>query len=176
MRMSPRRHAPVAIVAVLALASCSLLPNSPQWHADVFDNATFDDVFDVAAAQIDKDYDIAEADRQGGHIESAWDYNSTSPVERLLQRERVIAELDAVDDGIEVKLRVETQVKERTGLLAPDDQSDEDWDGSRDDVDRAAVIFQRIESVLVKLRPSEDFERRFDKTRVDTKPPLGGDK
>ncbi len=162
--------------AALALASCSLFPGAPQWHADVFDNATFDDVFDVTAAQIDKDYDIATADRSTGRIESGWDYASTAPVTRLLQRERVVAELTAVDEGIQVMLRVQTQVKERTGLLAPDDQTDEDWEDSRDDVDRAAVIFQRIESVLVKLRPSEDFERRFEKTRVEPNTPLGADK
>ncbi len=175
--MNPRRRILLSLVlGAAAFGACSLLPNSPQWHADVFDNATFDDVFDVTASQIDKDYDIATADRSGGRIESGWDYSSTAPVTRLLQRERVIAELEAVDAGIQVMLRVQTQVKERTGLLAPDDESDEGWDDSRDDVDRAAVIFQRIESVLVKMRPSEDFEKRFEKTRVQSNPPLGGDR
>lgn len=148
---------------LLALCGCSLVPGLPghaEWHAEVFPNVAFDDVFDVAYLQIDRDYDVQRTDRPTGSIESAWDFDSVSPVTRHLQRERVLAEVEAVEDGIELRLRVQTQVKERTGLLAPDDISDEGWTDARDDVQRAAVLFQRIHSTLVRGRPSPDFHDR----------------
>ncbi len=155
------------------VGGCALFPGTgghAQWHATVFPSVSYDDVFDISVLQLDRDYAIRSANRGDGSIETSWDYDSVSEFSRMLQREQVVCEVDSVDDGVLLKLRVRTQVKERTGLLAPDDVSDEGWEEARDNVDRATVLFQRIHSSLVKGRPSDDFYERpplFDEEHSD---------
>lgn len=151
-----------ALLILLAAVApgCNLLPGGAEWQAEIYPAATFDDVFDVAAAQIDKEYEIALADRDKGRIETSWDYDSVSPITRYLQRERVVAEVAAVDEGVELKLRVQTQVRENSGILAPDALPEDEWGEGRDDRERAEVIFSRIHTVFFKGRPSEQFYRR----------------
>ncbi len=149
----------VLLLPLLACAACVPLLGQ-RGYGDVYQNVVFSDVFDITVTQIDRDYEIWKADAEEGVIESAWDFDSVSPGSRLLRREKVIARVAPVEDGIELVVRVRTQVRERTGLLAPDDQSDVGWSDAEDDDERAAVVFQRIRSALVRGRPSEEFEER----------------
>jgi hypothetical protein len=171
--LKPRARAtPLPLVLVLLLAAaaplggCFLLlgPNlentSAAWHEDTFTGVTFDDVFVITQAQLDRDYQIATSDRNTGMIETDWDYGSLSPLNRYLQRERVMVEMEALDEGIELRLRVKRQVKERQGLLHEEETDEEGWTDGRDDVERAAVLFERIRSSFAPLRPSEDFYRK----------------
>ncbi len=158
------------VLAALALSSLSLagctmfalmgMAGAPIWQADVYPDLTFDDVFVVAEAQIDRDYEIVRSDRQNGVIETAWDHGSISPQTRLLQREQVVVNLSATEDGVELRLRVRRQVKERLGLLAGEQENQEGWEEGRDDVERAEVLFGKIQAVLKVGRPSDDFYNR----------------
>lgn len=132
-----------------------------QWIGNQYTNASFDDVYQIAFHQVDRDYDIAKtSDPNKGLIETEWDHGSIAEASRLMQRERVIVQVEAEADAITLKLRVQRQVRERTGLLAPDDKSDEDWSYSTDDFDRARVVFGRIQALLDRGGPSEDFHRK----------------
>lgn len=158
-------HPPLAALFALILAlagptGCGLLPGSEVWDEQSFEHVSLDDVFAVSVVQLDRDYAIKSASRSERRIETDWDYDSISPGTRYLQRERVIAEIDPSDDGIALRLRVHTQVKERTGLLGEDDRNSDGWTDGRDDVERSAVLLQRIRSILVPGRPSDDFYER----------------
>jgi len=137
-----------------------LLPGSADWEMATFEDVSFDDVFAITVVQLDRDYAIRLADRSERRVETDWDYDSVSPGTRYLQRERVLAEIDPLEEGVGLRLRVETEVKERSGLLGLDDRTAEGWSAGRDDAERAAYLMQRIRSVLVPGRPSEEFYER----------------
>jgi hypothetical protein len=154
------------ILSLLSLGGCFMLlgPNledtSAAWQEGTFEEVTFDDVFVITEAQLDRDYEIASSDRNEGTIETGWDYGSLSPLNRYLQRERVIVEMEALEEGIELRLRVKRQVKERQGLLHEEETEEEGWTDGRDDIERAAVLFERIRSSFAPLRPSDAFYRK----------------
>jgi len=148
------------LLFVTTLTGCGLLPGSASWQEDNYEHVSVDDVFAITVVQLDRDYAIYSADLSGRRVETDWNYDSISPGTRYLQRERVVAEFEAVERGVDLRLRVETEVKERTGLLGADDRNPEGWTPGRDDSERAAIIAQRIRSVLVKGRPSDEFYER----------------
>ncbi|MFH0947118.1 MAG: hypothetical protein V2A76_18175 [Planctomycetota bacterium] len=153
------------ILAGLSFSGCTLiaarlLADPAEWQAEIYTDIRFDDVFDTALAQIRKEFKEAKGDRGTGEIESAWDFDSVSPVTRYLRRERALAEVTALEEGVELKVRVQTEVRERTGLLAADDHSSNvGWAEDRDDFERSQVLFQRIRSILNPGGPSEEFYR-----------------
>lgn len=156
-----------ALLALVTVApGCCLLGEisdwgCASWMANVYPNASYDDVFMIAFNQIDRDYDMSAASNPSmGIIETEWDSGSLSDSTRLMQRERVLVEIDAAEDGITLKLRVQRQVRERTGLLAADDESDDDWSYTTDDFDRARVLFGRIQALLDRGGPSPEFYDR----------------
>ncbi|MFG0318091.1 MAG: hypothetical protein ACF8XB_12515 [Planctomycetota bacterium JB042] len=148
------------LLVTVSGGACGLLPGSGDWEEATFENVSVDDVFAITVVQLDREYAIKSANRALGRVETDWDYDSVSPGTRFLQRERVIAEIDPQDEGIDFRLCVETQVKERSGLLGLDDRSDEGWADGRGDPERAAYLTQRIRSILVPGRPSEEFYER----------------
>lgn len=156
----------LAFLGLISLSGCCALGEFTDWGcadwiANTYTNASYDDVYQIAFHQVDRDYDISpNSDPSKGLIETEWDANSVSEVTRLMQRERVIVEIDAAEEGITLKLRVQRQSRERTGLLAPDDESNEDWSYMLDDFDRARVIFGRIQALLDQGGPSEEFYQR----------------
>ena len=150
----------VAAVLLLAATGCSLMPGSAAWHADTYEHVSVDDVFAITVVQLDRDYAIESASLAEKTVRTDWNYDSISPGTRYLQRERVVAEFEPVEAGVDLRLRVETQVKERTGLLGEDDRNPDGWTPGRDDSERAAILAQRIRSVLVKGRPSDEFYER----------------
>lgn len=161
-----RRFVLLALLfSTLSTAGCTMfalmgMAGAPIWQADIYPDLTFDDVFVVAEAQVDRDYEIVRSDRQNGVIETAWDHGSISPQTRLLQREQVVVNVSATEEGVELRLRVRRQVKERLGLLAGEQENQEGWEEGRDDVERAEVLFGKIQAVLKTGRPSEDFYGR----------------
>lgn len=157
----------VALLPAALSACCTFGIGCTQWVQNNYSNASFDDVYTIAYNQIDRLYEMASgSDPSQGHIESAWDYDSLSMHSYLVQRERIVADVIPSDEGILFRLRVQCQTKERTGLLAPDSDTDEDWSDTLDDLDRARVVFQHIDGLLVKQGPSPGFYerpvRRFD--------------
>lgn len=165
--MIPRPLRSLLTLALLALAlpSCFLfaldaLTNRTVWQAAIYPDVTYADAFDTALIQIEGELPIRTADRGTGEIESEWDFDSVSPLTRYMRRERVVAQVTALEEGIEVRLRVEAEVRERTGLLGPDDRTDVGWSEDMDDVERSERVFQRIHAILQPGRPSEDFYSR----------------
>lgn len=144
------------------LSACVLLAVSsgchgPEWHAEIYDHLTYGDVYEITFLRIGSDYTIASADYDEGVIESHWSYDTFAPVTRLPARERVVAEVTAVEEGVELKVRVHRQARdERVGYQMYDEDA-EDWEDIDDDVERAAVIFQKIRASLVRGRPSDEF-------------------
>lgn len=152
-----RVASPWALLLAVALFAPTPGCNSAEWHAEVYDHLTYQDVFQLAYYQIGSDYPIALADPEEGLIESHWTYDTFAPVTRLPARERVVAEVRPVDDGVELKVRVNRQARdERVGYSAYDEEAD-DWEDIDDDVERAAVVFQKIRTSLVRGRPSDEF-------------------
>lgn len=155
-----------ALLGALSLPGCCTLGDVTDWGcadwiANTYTNASYDDVYQIAFHQIDRDYDISlNSDPAKGLIETEWDANSVNEVTRLMQRERVLAEIDATPDGITLRLRVQRQTRERTGLLAADDSGDDDWSYILDDFDRARVLFGRIQALLDRGGPSDEFYQR----------------
>ncbi len=141
------------------MLAASALTDKAEWNAEVYTNIRFDDVFDTTLSQFRKEFEEATGDRTTGKIESAWDFDSVSPLTRYLRRERALAEVTALEEGIELKVRIQTEVRERSGLLAPDDRSNVGWAEDRDDFDRSQILFQRIRSILNPGGPSEGFYR-----------------
>ncbi len=156
------RALPFALLLLVTISggACGLLPGTGGGEETTFENVSVDDVFAITVVQLDREYAIKSADRATGRVETDWDYDSVSPGTRYLQRERVVAEIEPRDEGIGFRLRVETQVKERTGLLGLDDRTEEGWAEGREDDARAAYLTQRIRSILVPGRPSEEFYER----------------
>ena len=150
---------PLLLVALggCTLIAARLLADPAEWQAEIYDNIRFEDVFDTAVSQIQKEFDEVDADRGTGEIASAWDFDSVSPVTRYLRRERALAEVTALEEGIELRLRIQTEVRERTGMLAADDRSNVGWAEDRDNVPRSEILFQRIRSILNPGGPSEEF-------------------
>lgn len=163
--MKPRL-ASALVAFLLAAPGCCMLGEindwgCASWMANVYPNASYDDVYQIAFNQVDRDYVIAAtSNRNQGLIETEWDSGSLSDSTRLMQRERVIVQIDAADEGITLKLRVQCQVRERTGLLAADDEGEEDWSYTLDDFDRARVLFGRIQALLDRGGPSPEFHER----------------
>lgn len=159
------------LLTVLALAAapqagCALfaldaLTDRTHWQAAIYTDYRFEDVFMIARAKIEEDdFRIANSDIKTGDIESDWDFDSVSPLTRYSRRERVVAKVTALEEGVELKLRVETQVRERSGLLGPDDRSNVGWAQAQDDVQRSELVFQKIHSALSPGRPSSEFYER----------------
>lgn len=149
--------------ARLLLLLFAVLPacNSPQWHAEVYANATFQDVYDIAYYTIRDTFEVERADPEVGLIESRWNYDAFAPSTRMPARERVIAEVESVDDGVQLKVRVQRQQRDpRIGYLGYDDENPDDWSEAADDVERAAVVFQKIRSTLRAAGPSSAFLSR----------------
>jgi hypothetical protein len=166
----------IAVLVPLAVPGCCLIGSvtdmgCEQWIANKYENASYDDVFEIAYRQIDRDYQIASTSNHAeGRIETEWDTNSMSDVTRLLQRERVVAMVEPEDDGIVLKIRVQRQVREHTGLLTPVDEGDDDWSYVHDDFERAQVMFGRIQALLSKSGPSEEFYQRKPFTFEEPRP------
>jgi len=153
------------LLLLLSLGGCTLiaarlLADPAEWQAEIYDSVRFEDVFDTAAYQIQKEFHEVVANRDTGAIESAWDFDSVSPVTRYLRRERAVAEVTALEEGVELKLRIQTEVRERNGLLAPDDRSNVGWAEDRDNVSRSQILFQRIRISLNPGGPSNEFYLR----------------
>lgn len=151
--MSKLRMILSACLLTVATTSC----HGPEWHAEIYDHLTYEDVYEITFLRIGTDYTIATHDHSAGLIESHWSYDTFAPVTRLPARERVVAEVTAVDEGVELRVRVHRQARdERVGYQMYDEDAD-DWEDIADDVERAAVIFQKIRTSLVKGRPSDEF-------------------
>jgi hypothetical protein len=185
-QLKPRSSLSFAfLVALAATPGCCLLGEitdwgCASWMANTYTNASYDDVYQIAFYQIDRDYDIALASNPSkGLIETEWDTNTMHEATRTMQRERVIVEVEATDEGITLKLRVQRQIRERTGLLAPDDSSDDGWSYTLDDFERARVLFGRIQALLQRGDPSPEFYDRpafeLDR-RLPPQPPNPGDR
>ena len=152
---SPRRIA-VAVAAIALLSSLGC--HRAMWHSEVYSHATFSDVFDIAYFTIDEDFEVERSDPDLGLIEGAWAYDAFVPQTRMPARERVVAEVVAVDEGVQLKVRMQRQTRDnRVGYNAYDDDDMEDWADTSDNFERAAIVFQKIRSSLVESGPSASF-------------------
>ena len=148
-------------LALLALLLASVGCHSAKWHSEIYDHAAYADVFSITYLTIDEDFEVERSDSDLGVIEGAWSYDAFVPQTRMPARERVLAEVLAVDEGVQLKVRMQRQTRDqRRGYNAYDDGNSDDWTDAEDNFDGAAIVFQKIRLSLVEVGPSEELRTR----------------
>ena len=134
---------------VLVLAACASSPTD-RWVERRFESLSNGAMYNLVLVSIDAEgYAPRVRNPDTGEIESIWVMGLSNRVVRGPTRRRVHALVRPHEEGGQlVRLRVETQIIRKGGLLAVNVRESEDWEAVPDDVDAAELLLAKIAALV----------------------------
>ena len=140
------------LVAAFALPSCSTTPE--RWAVLNFERLSYSNLYQQVADALDgSGYRVLKQDPGSGRIETDWEVGPSLQEVRGPSRRKVVARVNALDDGrYEVRVRVAEQVIRKGGTLAREIRSSTDWEDWKDNYEEAEYLLARLGALLQEYR------------------------